>query len=242
MKKLLVLSLLALCTAPVFAELVDANTRYGATPVQVSFWSPLHLPAHDREVSGLRFNLLYGRSKTVRGVDLGLCGSVFTGDMKGLELSMFNLVDGSVSGVQFAGLANNVARGLSGVQFATILNATGADSAGLQLALVNHDNAFTGAQIGLVNWSIADVEGFGLGIANVYRNDFTGCSMGLVNYANGRLSGAQIGLINQIRMSSTGLQLGLFNAAQNHVGAQIGLMNLNIHGALTFFPFVNVNF
>ncbi|MBR1920762.1 MAG: hypothetical protein IJ829_02020 [Kiritimatiellae bacterium] len=243
MKKLLTLAFMALAAAAATA---------GTTYFQYSIFSPgdVMIPWERNDVRGLRLNMPFGCNKareknpsvgSVVGVDFGFVG-VTGGNMKGLELGGFNLVDSGESvGAQF-GLVANRTKDVYGLQVAGLLNWNDNLAYGAQVGALNFNSEFTGARFGLVDWTFGNMTGATLAFANVACNEFTGLSMGVFNYGLSKISGAQIGLLNVVSGASEGLQLGIVNASQHHLGVQVGLVNLNATGSIGFLPIVNVNF
>ena len=247
MKKILVAALLASSVGALFAQEEEVPEEINKLPdptcVQVSLASPLHLPSKYREVTAFRWNIFYGRSLAVTGFDLGLVNlTAESGNMVGLELGLYNYVDGAMEGVQLGLFGNYAYKNSYGVQLSTIMNWNVSMFTGAQASLFNYDSELDGAQLGFLNWCYGAVEGAQFGIVNVARNDFTGFALGAINYCEGGLHGAQVGLLNMISGSSYGFQLGLLNAAEEHTGVQIGLLNLNTAALMPILPLVNASF
>lgn len=242
MKKLLTIAIAGLLAGSVFASEEQLTVDRCWTPLQINLASPIGLPWADRDVYGLRLNLIYGHSLDVAGLDLGFVGAN-RGTFRGVQVNAFNLVEGSFRGVQISPLANVVAiKKGCGVQLGGLLNWYLDDGAGVQFGLLNFSGAFTGVQFGFVNWDSRISTGLMLGAVNISDSDFEGCEFGLLNTCYGNLRGSQIGLFNFSFARSEGLQLGLFNAAEDHTGIQIGLLNLNANGRLPVMALVNANF
>lgn len=247
MKKLIALT--AMLTSALFA-VAEEDEAYkevavsqAKTPVQISLASPLQLPTSDRNVCGLRFNIFYGHSLEVCGLDLGLVGT--TGedcDVTGLQLSVYNGVGGSMNGVQFGLFANRVVRSARGVQFSGLVGWNSIYFGGVQFAPFSFNGDLDGVQAGFFNWNTGITRGLRLGMINVGKAQTTGAEFGFINFADAGFDGFQCGLINLVSGSSCGCQLGLINASDDHVGAQIGLLNLNQTAPVQILPIVNVNF
>jgi hypothetical protein len=128
-----------------------------------------------------------------RGVQATLLHAHTTGDLDGAQLTVgLNFVDGTMRGVQLAGLTN----------FA-------GDAAGVQLAWGwNFAHRIRGVQLAIA-WNYADTSrGFQLGILN-HAEDNGGAQLGFCNRA-GETSGLQIGLIN-MSGGGDGETLGVLN-------------------------------
>lgn len=240
MKKLLMAAALVALVGNVFAE-DDINEERWATPIEINLVSPLGLPWAERNVYGVRANILYGQSLDTFGLDFGLVGAN-RGNCYGLQLNCFNFIDGFFRGVEIAPIGSFTTKITYGLQIAGIVNWGLDDGAGVELGCFNFSGAYTGIQAGLINWDAGLNTGLALGAINVGTADFEGGAVGLVNYCKGNLGGCQIGVFNMVFGHSNGLQVGLFNASDDHAGAQIGLLNLNANGALPIMAVINVNF
>jgi len=167
-----------------------SNTRAATSPVAIGLLPPLQFPPTDFDVTGLRLSLLWGKQRTMSGLDFGVLG---------------NITDQTSSGLSFAGLVNYVGGTTNALQVAGLANVNMGKTTiyGLQLALVNYNPAEStvgGFQLGLVNMSsFTNICGLQVGAYNTART----------------VHGLQIGLIN-VTDSLHGLQIGLLNF--NHTG------------------------
>jgi hypothetical protein len=205
---------------------------HAGSPVSLHFLHPISVPSDPENVSTVRLSLLYGRSASVRALDLGLIAGRTSGDMQGLQLQGFyagtggdlrgvsatfgvNLVQQEMRGVQIGALANWVQDSVTGVQGSGILNYANAGVAGAQLSsfLNISDGPTRFAQVsGVANVAVGDVRGLQL--------------TGFVNHANARMSGAQVAVLNHADVGS-GLQLGIINLARDMTGLQFGAINVS---------------
>ncbi len=158
------------------------------TPISVGVVPPLAIPPNNFVVAGARVSLLWGKSESVYGIDIGGLGNLTYVTSVGSEISgVFNVTHGmtTIIGLQAAGLANfNTNRtNVAGVQLAALINRNTAETSiyGVQMALLN---------IGM-------------------HTDIRGVQIGLINTAQSVI-GLQIGLFNRAT-SVHGLQLGLIN-------------------------------
>lgn len=238
MKKLLLIAMVGALAGSAFAEDDEVSAERFWTPVQLNLASPIGIPWADRDVYGLRMNIFYGHSIELGGLDLGLVG-VTRGSVRGLQMNVFNHVEGSFYGVQFGPFANYIVKKNYGLQLAGILNWGLDDGIGAQIAMFNVNGSYIGAQLGLWN-SVGALTGFSLGVMNT-SSDCTGCSIALVNQT-GNLHGCQLGFINLATGHSEGLQFGVFNGANDLSGVQLGLLNLNCAGSVPALPFFNIHF
>jgi hypothetical protein len=135
---LVVLSILAV-TSPVMAE---------NKPIQLSLVTPIQIFPETMPISGFRFNLIYGRSVSVTGLDLGLANHITTGKSQGVQWGLVNINDAQYVGWQ-NGSVNYVKGDVRGVQTGIVNYANHAN--GLQFGLINYAVTLNGLQIGLVN-------------------------------------------------------------------------------------------
>lgn len=241
MKKLLLIAMIGVFAGSLFAEEDEISAERYWTPLQINLASPLGLPWEDRDVYGLRMNVLYGHSLEIAGLDVGLVGAT-RGSVRGLQMNVYNHVDGFLRGIQIGPFANYIVKKNYGFQLAGLLNWGLDDGAGAQIALLNFNGAYTGLQLGLVNWDSGLDCGLTLGGFNIAGADFTGCAIAPLNICYGNFRGCQIGIFNQVAGHSEGFQLGVFNASEDHTGAQLGLFNLNCGGHIPVMLLFNVNF
>ena len=141
-------------------------------------------------ITGVRVSALYGKHRSVYGLDFGVLGNITDLNFVGLAVSgVFNKTSGmtTIIGLQLAGLANvNTDKtSVYGIQ-ATLganVNTAAASVSGLQIALLTNYAQFTniyGAQVGLYNRA-QDVYGLQIGLVNVASN-LHGVQIGLANF------------------------------------------------------------
>jgi hypothetical protein len=125
-----------------------------------SGWSPLAFNLvngagvfPDRDITGLRWNLVSGKNRSVRGVDMGFCYNFARKDSVVAQLGgLGNAVDGNCAGVQLAAIAGNRAgrmdkrwmdKGsrMTGIQLGALANF--GNVRGLQVAYQNGVNVIT---------------------------------------------------------------------------------------------------
>jgi hypothetical protein len=152
-------------TAPVTVRNTVAGLDIGpATGLQLSLVTPVQIFPETFAVSGLRINLIFGRNRALRGLDLGtvnevtervegvqLIGVNLAGDLAGLQIGLFNSAATSEAGCCQLG-AINILRGedSQGTMLGFLFNK--ADGLrGLQLGLINICNTLDGCQLGLIN-------------------------------------------------------------------------------------------
>lgn len=117
-------------------------------------------------VEGVRLSVLYGKTNTVKGLDISLLGLSEVNNFTGL-------------GLDFVG-AHRVKNNFHGVSF----------------SFVNwHDNVGKGGAIAAVNYTQSNFTGLQLGAYN-YAGTLNGVQFGFVNATQRINKGVQIGLIN----------------------------------------------
>jgi hypothetical protein len=171
-------------------------------------------------VNDIALNLTVGYSKGTRIFEAAGVGNINRGNTTGIQLtSIFNIVGGKMSGIQWAGILNRSGV-LSGTQVSGLTNST--DSilrGGLQIAaLNNHANKGRGGfQISMVVNKTAHGR-VGSQISALVNNaDTVKCQVGLINRSR-HLRGLQIGLIN-VNDSVSGAVLGLLNVVKKGYNA-----------------------
>ena len=160
-KTVLTVALLALA-ASLFAMPVNAEDT---NPIEISLWTPVQIHDDSTSIKGFRLNLLYGVSKDVTGLDLGLVNRN-TGVFKGIQLGIVGMA-GDFTGWQgtAVNITNGTFTGLQGGPYPTIFN-SGVTTKGVQFGLVNRAESFEGLQLGLFN--VTDtLHGIQIGLLNV---------------------------------------------------------------------------
>ena len=117
-------------------------------PIQLALVAPVQLFSEDTPITGVRFNLLYGKNTSVTGLDLGLVNHTTSGVSKGLQWGLVSLNDGDFMGWQDS-FVNSTRGTVEGLQWGFVNYAGHCE--GLQLGIVNYAQTMHGLQIGLVN-------------------------------------------------------------------------------------------
>lgn len=125
---------------------VSAEEPAPVTPVMFSLYSPAQVPSDDYDVKGLRMDLLYGKSRNLYGLDVGLVNHT-TGKEIGLAVGLVNYVEKNFTGLQVG--AVNIGERVKALQVGVYNEAD--DMSGLQVGLINHTRLMQGVQIGLIN-------------------------------------------------------------------------------------------
>ncbi|MFH1700273.1 MAG: hypothetical protein ABIE07_06765 [Candidatus Zixiibacteriota bacterium] len=117
-------------------------------PIQISVFTPVQIFNENDPISGIRLNLIYGRSVSLTGLDLGLVNHTTTGVTKGVQWGFVGIADANFVGWQDN--AVNIVKGnFEGFQWGFVNYANYAS--GFQLGFVNYARSMKGLQIGLVN-------------------------------------------------------------------------------------------
>lgn len=127
---------------------VADHARAAKRVVQLSLVTPVQIFPESDIVSGLRFNLLYGRQATVTGLDVGLVNHTTTGISTGVQWGVVGYNEDSFKGWQ-DNVVNITMKDFEGFQWGVVNYAHNAN--GFQLGLVNYAYTMHGLQIGLVN-------------------------------------------------------------------------------------------
>ena len=164
MRKTVITAALLALSSGLFATPVRADE---AKPIEISLWTPVQIHDENTSIKGFRLNILYGVSKDVTGLDIGIVNRN-TGVFKGLQWGIVGMAG------DFSGWQN------------TFVNITDGKFAGLQGwgAIYNGGGTVTGVQVGLVNRAEA-FEGFQLGLVNVTET-LHGLQIGLLNVVSSR--------------------------------------------------------
>ena len=174
-----------------------APEMVGEQPFGFAVMPKVETPDETWDVVFFRLNLFVGCHRSVYGFDVGILGNMANHEMSGLEI---------------AGLFNDIGLSEGALQIAGILNHADWNFSGLQLAAG-------------FNWTEGAFNGLGISLANKV----------------GRLSGDQIGAFNFAEKGS-GLQIGAVNFSDQLEGFQIGLININRDSSVPVFPVLNFAF
>ncbi|MBW2495297.1 MAG: hypothetical protein JRE43_11145 [Deltaproteobacteria bacterium] len=173
-------SLIALLAIATLGSTVACAPSSGWTPVQIGFFNPGQLFTQETDVHGMRISVPYTRNENLYGLDAGIASTaetltgvqtnfLFNGaqdaralqmticmnssiQAKGVQMSVFNLVEQNFTGLQLGGLVNT-AGDAKGAQIAGIHNRS-ESIVGLQISsLVNETNDLRGLQLGALNFN-----------------------------------------------------------------------------------------
>jgi len=145
MKKMFVLACLLVVSVMAISTQVSAVEN---RPVQLSLFTPVQIFPEDYSITGVRFNLIYGRNVSVTGIDFGLINHTTSGTFTGIQWGLVGLSDSKFVGWQ-NNFANIVQGDFEGFQWGAVNFARNAS--GFQLGIVNYAQTLYGLQIGVVN-------------------------------------------------------------------------------------------
>ena len=163
------------------------------------------------------YNLIAGYHGGLDGYEIGPL-NINKYYMHGVQLGLFNVTAGTVTGVQISGLGTYTDGNMNGVQFSGLGNITGGHSQGLMFSGMYNISrgSSSGIQMaGMFNMSGHSIEGIQVsGLANVARYNIEGVQVsGLANIASNDIQGIQVsGLLNSSGGSTEGIVVaGLLN-------------------------------
>ncbi len=164
----LALFVLALVALPRVSAAQAAESSPASTPVQLALWHPIQIFGEGVSVAGLRLSVISGVNRDVVGLDLSGIAALTRGNQVGHQVSLYNGVEGDMSGWQVGVFANDVDGGVRGLQTAVAYNRAG-DSIGVQLSVgLNRTKRTRGLQVSLVNWT-DQLDGAQIGLININR-------------------------------------------------------------------------
>lgn len=137
-----IISLLVILSSSVFAK---------ERPIQVALFTPVQIFPESDVITGLRINILYGRSATVKGLDIGFVNHNTSGISKGFQYGFVGIVD-----ADFVGWQDNA------------INIVNQNFEGFQSGIVNYAHYASGFQLGFVNYA-ASMKGLQIGLVNIIK-------------------------------------------------------------------------
>ena len=146
MKKLILVAVLLSLLVPNTAQLFAADK-----PINIALVTPIQIFKSNESITGLRWNIIYGKNADVTGLDLGIA----------------NHASGKMQGIQW-GAVNLAGQGGAGIQVGYVNIDNGGTFTGLQYGWYNQTNQMVGLQFGLVNWT-QSANGLQIGLINVIR-------------------------------------------------------------------------
>jgi hypothetical protein len=148
---------------------VATRAVYRTVPFNIALVSPVEIfPFQDKQIMGTGISVLYGRTASLIGYQVGLVNHV-TDRLFGVQAGAVNLSDGYGYGIRVGGLYTGGGR-FGGISIGGLANRYADEGSwGLMISAFNQAASFTGLQIGVVN--IADtLKGVQIGLMNFSRN------------------------------------------------------------------------
>ena len=139
--------------------------RAAERPLQLSIITPLQLFPEEDNITLFRFNLIYGRNSSVRGLDLGLINHTTSGISKGIQWGLVSWNEADFVGWQY-----------------NMVNATGGNFKGFQRGFINYARSARGLQLGFVNY-VESMYGLQIGFANIIREGGLFPILPIVNFS-----------------------------------------------------------
>ena len=241
------------------------------SPLALSFVSASEFPGTERDVYGVRLNLLGGCHHDVTGIDVGGIYNSVSNGMYGVQVGgICDFTAHATMGAQISGLVNVGGWWLTGMQATGLINLAG-DVCGAQVAGwgslclkmrgcqvsggANLAGVGRGCQIGVGGNIALVMDGLQIGgeLNSAYRMRGIQCSA-IVNSGNildgaqlsainlsDDCSGVQIGAVNS-GTDVAGLQVGVVNYANTMSGCQVGVLNVIKSSSVPVLPVVNMSF
>jgi len=216
-KTLIIITILTVSFGSVNAQ---KKKMYKASPFQLSLLSPIGTNGLDSDdyVNNLSWNIIWGVSAGLNGLEIGGIGNTETNFVNGVQLAgVFNLVGKTVQGIQISGVVNIVGGEVRGLQIADFGNFNGDNTQGIQ----------TAGFMNVVNGKFRGIQS--AGFMNISNKGIKGIQVsGFGNYNGKQTKGVVLaGFMNQTE-SLKGVALGGFmNTAENNKGVQAaGFMNI----------------
>lgn len=155
------LIVLIILAGPFMAD--SARAQQEDLPFQLALFNPAQVRPEDTSIFLLRFNLIYGKNVSVKGLDIGIANHCTGGISKGLQWGIVGFIEGDFIGWQD--------------QFVNIVGGT---FTGLQSGFYNDLDNGEAFQLGVINRA-RSVSGFQLGLVN-YTEGMYGLQIGLINF------------------------------------------------------------
>lgn len=139
MKNKLVMIVILFISMKVYAE---------NKPIQIALFTPLQIFSEDVSITGVRWNVLYGKNSSVTGLDFGLVNRTTEKMSVGVQFGIMGFADRGWTGWQnnFANVTRNE---FKGVQLGFLNYAE--DANGVMIGIINYARRLYGLQIGLFN-------------------------------------------------------------------------------------------
>jgi hypothetical protein len=159
---ILTLAIMLSISAMAFGQ-EEGGTGYTEEPFQLALWTPVAVRRDDVGITIFRFNLIYGRNVSVKGLDLGLANHCTGGVTKAWQIGLLNSCEGDFIGWQDGWVVNFTSGKFVGFQSGIYNDAEDAEA--FQMGIINRAGKMSGLQLGFVNWC-ESMYGIQIGLAN----------------------------------------------------------------------------
>lgn len=176
--RILMLSVVLLLLASGLAQAQSSSAE--GHFLQLSLFDPVQIVDREQSVRGIRLSLLYGRNANVSGFDWAWIAAHDTGNGKGVQWALVNMVEGDFLGWQ-AGLVNLTDGGFTGYQLGGFNRSRG-PSESFQFGAINVANDVSGFQLGLFNYA-EKMYGLQIGLINIIKSKESLPILPIVNWS-----------------------------------------------------------
>jgi hypothetical protein len=139
MLKKLIIMIIILLSVQVYAQ---------NKPIQIALFAPIQIFSEEYAITGVRWNILYGKNSSVTGLDFGLINRTTEKKSVGVQFGIMGFADRGWTGLQ-SNFVNVTRNEFKGVQFGFLNYAE--DANGLMIGVINYARRLYGLQIGLFN-------------------------------------------------------------------------------------------
>jgi hypothetical protein len=138
LKKLIIL-IIVLLSVKVYAQ---------NKPIQIALFAPVQIFSEECAITGVRWNILYGKNSSVTGLDFGLVNRTTEKKSFGVQFGIMGFADRGWTGWQ-SNFVNVTRYEFKGIQFGFLNYAE--DANGVMIGVINYARRLYGLQIGLFN-------------------------------------------------------------------------------------------
>ncbi|MEH0154365.1 hypothetical protein V6R21_09490 [Limibacter armeniacum] len=133
------------------------------------------------------FNMFFGKTGGLKGMELGGVGNVILGKTEGVQFAgVFNYTGNELKGAQLAGGVNILNAEGKGAQIGGV-NVAREELNGIQIGVVNHGTTVKGVQFGLIN--IADsIKGAPIGLLSFIKSGYNAFEVGSTEVFSGEVT------------------------------------------------------
>ena len=193
--------------------------------IGLGFFSPMQFPCEKTVVSGFRFSAIYAYNQAANGLDCGFICDSGTGGTKGIQAGVIaNRTAGPMTGLSLS-LINIAETEMNGIQIGGLFNEAGSNSQ--NNAAANYETS-CGIQFGTANVANSIFKGLQLGVFNISNAIFKGCQIGLLNLyepPSDVFDDFQTAEFNKEKKERSCIQFGILNFNPNGIFPVTMLVN-----------------